>query len=376
MQPTNSLVDLGTPAAPTKIGLAAHVAQGPRLMMLRVPLLALSLLICLPTFGEPANPHTLLDLTYASAHADGSRVDQREAFESAKELGTLEAWKAFLNAYSTGFYADLARAYVRKIGQAGATPAPKPKTKQQAQTAQTSPALETVMAEPGRQPWRVRRYELDEGNHSAMAASVSAGGVELLFYCDRRRRLAGILREGRRGTYPKFDQRIRLGLARKGGDGSPALIPMTFSDGTAYSVSASVQALTGEVSLHQDSDGTGFQTGGNLVSDLMSKSTVGIDAPPFAATLQLKNSRKALCSVIRKCGGGVARCGTSKASTKKRYKKRRTRKTKRAPTCPAGKTWNGTNCAQSPYLDNQGRPLDGYIIDQNGNIQQDNGGGE
>jgi hypothetical protein len=42
--------------------------------------------------------------------------DQKSAFESAKELGTVEAWQAFLSNFPSGFYADLARAYVKKLG--------------------------------------------------------------------------------------------------------------------------------------------------------------------------------------------------------------------------------------------------------------------
>ncbi len=37
------------------------------------------------------------------------------AFDSAKELGTADAWNAFLANYPTGFHADLARAYVKKL---------------------------------------------------------------------------------------------------------------------------------------------------------------------------------------------------------------------------------------------------------------------
>lgn len=52
----------------------------------------------------------------------------KAAFESAKELGTTEAWNAFLGAYATGFYADLARAYLKKVEapQAGDVPSPGP----------------------------------------------------------------------------------------------------------------------------------------------------------------------------------------------------------------------------------------------------------
>jgi hypothetical protein len=48
--------------------------------------------------------------------ADNAAHDrEKEAFESAKELGTLEAWNAFLGNYPTGFHADLARAYLKKL---------------------------------------------------------------------------------------------------------------------------------------------------------------------------------------------------------------------------------------------------------------------
>lgn len=44
----------------------------------------------------------------------GNDADARSAFEAAKELGTVEAWDAFLSNYPSGFYADLARAYLKK----------------------------------------------------------------------------------------------------------------------------------------------------------------------------------------------------------------------------------------------------------------------
>jgi hypothetical protein len=46
-----------------------------------------------------------------------------KAFNAAKELGTAEAWNAFLTNYPTGFHADLARAYLKKV-EGGASPAP------------------------------------------------------------------------------------------------------------------------------------------------------------------------------------------------------------------------------------------------------------
>lgn len=46
---------------------------------------------------------------------------EKDAFESAKELGTADAWQAFLKNYQTGFRADLARAYLKKLGDGQAT---------------------------------------------------------------------------------------------------------------------------------------------------------------------------------------------------------------------------------------------------------------
>jgi VHL beta domain len=65
--------------------------------------------------------------TKASAEAKGA--DATAAFNSAKELGTADAWNAFLASYPTGFHADLARAYLKKLSEgtpAAQTPAASP----------------------------------------------------------------------------------------------------------------------------------------------------------------------------------------------------------------------------------------------------------
>lgn len=56
-----------------------------------------------------------------TAHAEETNTAEKDAFEAAKALGTVEAWDAFLSNHSTGFYADLARAYVKKLGQPSAS---------------------------------------------------------------------------------------------------------------------------------------------------------------------------------------------------------------------------------------------------------------
>ena len=53
--------------------------------------------------------------------APESGISEREAYDAAKELGTIEAWEAFLENFPDGFRADLARAYVNRLGSEGAT---------------------------------------------------------------------------------------------------------------------------------------------------------------------------------------------------------------------------------------------------------------
>ncbi len=60
-------------------------------------------------------PVSLALVDRAIAQAPGG--DEKAAFAAAKELGTVEAWDAFLSNYPKGFYADLARAYVKKLAE-------------------------------------------------------------------------------------------------------------------------------------------------------------------------------------------------------------------------------------------------------------------
>ena len=80
---------------------------------------ALRACLCLAAFGAPAfDPGQPTTWRHAAALAGpASDAAEKEAFEAAKELGTVEAWDAFLSNYSSGFRADLARAYVKKLGE-------------------------------------------------------------------------------------------------------------------------------------------------------------------------------------------------------------------------------------------------------------------
>ncbi len=79
--------------------------------------------------------------SFDRALAGAPQASEKEAFEAAKALGTVDAWNAFLSSYPTGFHADLARAYVKQLAGQN-TPAPSP-TPPQA-IAALQPAYEQV----------------------------------------------------------------------------------------------------------------------------------------------------------------------------------------------------------------------------------------
>ena len=54
--------------------------------------------------------------------AQNDPVSPKDAFEAAKALGTIEAWQAYVANFPRGFYADLARAYIKSLSSAPASP--------------------------------------------------------------------------------------------------------------------------------------------------------------------------------------------------------------------------------------------------------------
>jgi hypothetical protein len=59
-----------------------------------------------------------------AAAAEPADTSEKDAFEAAKALGTAKGWDAFLSHYPSGFHADLARAYLKKIAGPDAPPSP------------------------------------------------------------------------------------------------------------------------------------------------------------------------------------------------------------------------------------------------------------
>jgi hypothetical protein len=80
----------------------------------------------------------------AASTSPGGDDAEKEAFDSAKELGTTEAWEAFISNYPSGFRADLARAYIKKLGASEASKDGAPS----APTAETLSALSESTPDP------------------------------------------------------------------------------------------------------------------------------------------------------------------------------------------------------------------------------------
>ncbi len=98
------------------------------------------------------------------AAAAEEALSTKEAFEAARQLGTFDAWTVFLESYPSGFHADLARAYLNKLGGGAAEPEPTDAKAQE--SADTKPAAAPVSDEA--------RSEVPLG------ANVSLGGRRLL----------------------------------------------------------------------------------------------------------------------------------------------------------------------------------------------------
>ena len=264
----------------------------------------------------------------------GSTITEKEAFESAKELGTIDAWEAFLKSFPSGFRADLARAYVKKLG---ATTDMQPSTAKPPDaappTAPAQPPLETVDLGPGDAPWSNQDYDMDEGNSSAYAASVAGRGTQFVTYCNNNKKLAAVLQETPRGVYPDFDKRMKQGLAAN----DNAYLRMRFANGNEYLVSAAVQGLTGDVAIGAAAQGGGFRPNGRIVKDMMSEKTMTLYAPPFSATFQLKEARAAICAVAKKCGAKIDGCDGVPAKTPAKGSNPSQRKQQTKQACGRGK---------------------------------------
>jgi hypothetical protein len=113
-------------------------------------------------------------------------VSAKEAFDVAKELGTVEAWNIFLESYPTGFHANLARAYLKKLdGGVPIEPAPASPPPAKAAAPKAPPVAPSqdagaapVPAEPGK-PANVRRVTTAEEFAAALGAAAEGDEIVL-----------------------------------------------------------------------------------------------------------------------------------------------------------------------------------------------------
>lgn len=267
--------------------------------------------------------------TEAEAETEsGPGISEKEAYEEAKEVGTVEAWEAFVKNFPSGFRADLARARISRLGgqdaapaedQAAAPAAPPPAPPAPA------PRLGTVDLGPGTARWTNFNYGLDEGNTTAYAAGVQANGVKLITYCTPAKRLMAILAESPHGAYPQFEQRVRQGLSTPigvGFDPSAGKMLINYSNGASVAATAYYQGLDGSVSVTDATAQGGFLPAGAEVFNLIKESTASFSAPPFQATFQLKGSRAAICAVLDRCGAKAPVCEKPKPAKRPKAKPR------------------------------------------------------
>ena len=116
--------------------------------------------------AEPGIPLPTLKWTKV-AEAPADDISAKEAFAAAKDLGTREGWNAFLARYPDGFLAELARAYVQKLGgdTAGAPPDPG-----KTQDATPLPEQSAAAATP----------EIESALSIPLGANANLGGLRLM----------------------------------------------------------------------------------------------------------------------------------------------------------------------------------------------------
>lgn len=123
--PAAGVVPPTAPSASAQPANAAEAAQPPAAPAQPAVKVADAAPASVPAQAQPPAP------VPTEAPARAYETPARQAFEDARALGTIGAWRAFLSSYPDGFYADLAKAYLRNLGyvpgsgqQPPAAPAP------------------------------------------------------------------------------------------------------------------------------------------------------------------------------------------------------------------------------------------------------------
>ena len=264
----------------------------------------------------------------------GDGITEKEAFEQAKDLGAVEGWNAFLAKFPTGFRAELARAYVKKLslGAGGAGAAISATSPASGTTGQpsTPPPFWKIPAGNGRWSTNYQQVSGDGGN-AKFAATISNGGAQLVGYCQNSggdSRLVLLVRPDAFKKSTPVDRVLRYAassapLSGSSGDGRRVReIAVRFDDGTSMRSATTYDNVGagGEFAILKNGMDLGYRSG--TVGDLMSKNSVTISAASFTFTFGLSGSRGALCSVLNRCGAKRADCGNTERVRPVSIKKR------------------------------------------------------
>ncbi len=275
----------------------------------------------------------------AESNSSPSGISEKEAFDNAKDLNTIEGWEAFLNSYNTGFRADLARAYVKRLAGESRSTSTTPSQPTKNSTGQTT-TLNTIDPGPGTTPWVTGKKRLrTTGNKAVYSASVRANGVELVTYCVDWNQTGGVgqgifavLREYPPSTYPEYSQRIQQALEKAQPlQGGNKKIRVLFASGFE-DPSMSVRQTTPNGELMIGSSGQAISQGQALTA-MMTEQSMTVFAPPFSSTIQLTGSRPAICRMANRCGAAISGCDAADVPAvvkkKKTIKKRAVKKKKK-----------------------------------------------
>ncbi|MEM9029110.1 MAG: hypothetical protein AAGC70_12150 [Pseudomonadota bacterium] len=253
----------------------------------------------------------------APESASENAETERETFLKAREKGTVDAWQSFLSRYPTGFRADLARAYLRRLGVDAKSPSSPP-------SAPASPPLSADNAKPtpppstgpakvaitaGETSWEIGQENIaSDGGRIVDTASVEAGGARLLAHCspsNGRPTLALMVRPIADGSNGDLIRRSLTQAAKAGqpiGRRGVRRISVTFNDGQTVRGASTYDSAVSDRGLQILTYGSPLDAKSQSVGRLIAGRSVTIASGPFSATFQLKGSQAALCSVLNACG--------------------------------------------------------------------------
>ena len=170
-------------------------------------------------------------------------ISEKEAFGFAKEIGSVDGWVAFLTEFPTGFRADRARAFRKRLQGQGSTTSSGGGGSATVPTAPAAPTNVTASTLPtgSRGPATSQRANRTQHLRNAVGqsvytASVRLHGLEMVTYCAEDNREGGFglgVLVRKNGSYPAFSSRIRQVIAARPvfASGPSRQIEMSFSNG-------------------------------------------------------------------------------------------------------------------------------------------------